>query len=75
MSDTLAFEIHDMTCGHCAATITKVVKGIDGGAKVDVDLTSHRVTIESGRAGSGDFSRAIREAGYTPVPIERRPAD
>jgi copper chaperone len=69
MSSTLAFEVHDMTCGHCAATITKAVNSIDGGATVDVDLARHRVIIESSRAASGDFSRAIREAGFTPVPI------
>ena len=30
----IAFEVKDMTCGHCAGTITKAVAAVDQGAKV-----------------------------------------
>ena len=33
----IAYEVNDMTCGHCASTITKAVKAVDRDAKVEVD--------------------------------------
>ena len=42
----IAFEVKDMTCGHCVSTITKAVKAIDHKATVSVDLGAHRVEIE-----------------------------
>jgi copper chaperone len=65
----IAFEVNDMTCGHCVSTITKAVKGTDKGAKVRIDLAKHRVEIEPGSADAEELSDAIKEAGYTPVPV------
>jgi copper chaperone len=62
----LELDIQDMTCGHCASTITRAVKDVDAGAQLDIDLGKHRVTIESAKAAE-EFLAAIREAGYTPV--------
>jgi copper chaperone len=64
----ITFEVDDMTCGHCAAAITRAVKGVDSDASVEVDLDSHRVRIEPSRADEAALREAIREAGYTPVP-------
>jgi copper chaperone len=64
----IAFEVNDMTCGHCAGTITQAVKGVDRDAKVEIDLARHRVEIEPADADAQALSEAIREAGYTPVP-------
>ncbi len=65
----IAFEVNDMTCGHCASTITKAVQAVDQGAKVQIDLATHRVEIEPTESDAGALSAAIEEAGYTPVPI------
>ncbi len=64
------FEVKDMTCGHCVSTITKAVRAVDQGAKVEVDLATHRVTIDPTEADAAELSDAIREAGYTPVAVE-----
>jgi len=66
----IEFEVNDMTCGHCAATITRAVAGIEPAAKVDIDLATHRVRITAAdEADQGQrFETAIRDAGYTPVP-------
>ena len=64
------FEVKDMTCGHCVSTITNAVRAVDQGAKVQVDLATHRVTIDSTEADAAKLSDAIREAGYTPVAVE-----
>jgi len=63
----IAFEVQDMTCGHCARAITQAVQAVDPGAQVQIDLAAHRVAIESAQAAAA-LGDAIREAGYTPVP-------
>jgi len=64
------FEVKDMTCGHCVSTITKAVKDVDQGAKVQIDLATHRVTIDPTEADAAGLSDAITRAGYTPVAVE-----
>lgn len=61
------FHIADMTCGHCAAAITRAVKALDADARVEVSLGQHRVTVHSERAGREAVEAAIRGEGYTPV--------
>ena len=65
----IAFEVNDMTCGHCVSTITKAVRAIDQKATVSVDLTTHRVEIEPTETNTQELSDAIKEAGYTPVAV------
>ena len=65
-----SFEVKDMTCGHCAATIPKAVKAVDQGAQVQIDLATHRVTIDPTEAGAAALGDAIRQAGYTPVAVD-----
>ncbi|MEP7298105.1 MAG: heavy-metal-associated domain-containing protein [Burkholderiales bacterium] len=65
-----AFEVQDMTCGHCISTITKAVKALDPAAKVQIDLATHRVEIESSDIYAAHWGELIRDAGYTPVAIE-----
>jgi copper chaperone len=75
----IAFEVKDMTCGHCVSTITKAVKAADKDATVQVDLAAHRVSIEPVAADAATLGAAIREAGYTPVALDAaaaaRPAE
>ena len=65
-----SFEVKDMTCGHCVSSITKAVKEVDPGAKLQIDLATHRVTIDPTAADAAALSSAIRGAGYTPVAVE-----
>ena len=65
----IAFEVPDMTCGHCVSTVTQAVKGVDKDCRVHIDLARHRVEIEPGSAGAQELSDAIKAAGYTPVPV------
>jgi copper chaperone len=65
----IAFEVNDMTCGHCASTITKALQGADRDARVQIDLASHRVQVELATADAAELAAAIENAGYTPVPV------
>ncbi|MBL8383998.1 MAG: heavy-metal-associated domain-containing protein [Burkholderiales bacterium] len=64
----ITFQVDDMTCGHCVATITRAVKALDAGALVETDLAGHRVRVESS-AAAARVEAAIREAGYSPQPV------
>ena len=66
----ITFEVNDMTCGHCVSTITKALKGTDKDAKVQIDLATHRVQVEPVSADAEELAEAIKDAGYTPVPVE-----
>lgn len=65
----IAFQVNDMTCGHCVSTVTKAVKGADKDATVRIDLASHRVEVDPVSADAQALADAIKEAGYTPVPV------
>lgn len=69
----IAFQVNDMTCGHCVSTIAKAVRAMDKDAKIQIDLTSHRVDIAPTQADAGELNDAIKEAGYTPVAIDVAP--
>ena len=64
----IAFDIKDISCGHCVSTVTKAIQGVDRAATVNIDLARHRVEIEPAAASAQELSDAIAEAGYTPVP-------
>lgn len=59
----LRFKIAKMSCGHCAASIERAVKGVDPQASVSVDLGRKEVTIRS-TAEEQLIAGALRSAGY-----------
>jgi len=70
----LAFEVNDMTCGHCASTITKAVRAVDPDADVQVDLSRHVVSVATA-AETEAVQKAISEAGYTPTQLRAPRSD
>jgi copper chaperone len=61
------FTVKDMTCGHCAATITEAVKALDPAGRVEIDLDAKTVRVESA-ISSERIAAAISRAGFSPVP-------
>ena len=66
----IAFVVNDMTCGHCVSTITKALKVADKDAKVQIDLATRRVQVDPVSSDAEELAEAIKDAGYTPVPVE-----
>ncbi|KQP22720.1 heavy-metal-associated domain-containing protein [Pseudorhodoferax sp. Leaf267] len=64
----IAFEVQDMSCGHCVGSITKAVQAVDPQARVEIDLPTHRVQITPAQADAAQLRDAITQAGFTPVP-------
>jgi copper chaperone CopZ len=57
--------INDMTCGGCVASITRVVKGLDPNAKVDANVETKNVNIDS-PVDTEAVVAAITNAGFHP---------
>jgi len=56
-------QVEGMSCGHCVSRVTKAVQAVDDSAKVDVDLKSRTVRINTS-ADLNKVTSAINEAGY-----------
>ena len=68
-STTATYTVTGMTCGHCVRSVTEEVGRIEGVTRVDVDLASGRVTVESeGPVDDTAFAAAVDEAGYEVAP-------
>ena len=61
----IEFNVEGMSCGHCVNALTEAVKAVDPRARVDVDLASHKVRVESAQAREA-LAAALVEAGYPP---------
>lgn len=59
-------QVEGMSCGHCVATIEKVVGGVAGVRSVAVNLEKGEVAIDFDEAKTGidRISAKIKEAGY-----------
>ena len=65
---TTTFLVPGMTCGHCTSAVTDELSKINGVTKVDVDLESKKVNIESDAAVDWQIIvEAIDEAGFEAV--------
>jgi copper ion binding protein len=61
----ITYAVSGMSCGHCKATLTKVIGELDGVSGVEVDLDSGHVTV-TGSAEPDDtvIAEVVDEAGY-----------
>ncbi len=62
----LQFQIPNMTCGHCAKSVTEAVKAADPAAEVRIDLPAHRVQVETDAERETVVAR-LTEAGFAPA--------
>ncbi|MBA2676141.1 MAG: heavy-metal-associated domain-containing protein [Ramlibacter sp.] len=51
---------------HCASTVAKTCKLVDPDAKVEVDLGSKKLSVQSVEDRQ-EFAEALKEAGYPPA--------
>jgi len=62
---TQTLTVTGMTCEHCVRSVQEEVGAIDGVRRVEVDLASGAVTVESdGPVDDATIEAAVREAGY-----------
>jgi copper chaperone len=60
--------VKGMSCGHCAAAVTKALEALPGVSQVQVDLTTGRVTFaDASPIPPEELARVIKAAGYEMV--------
>ena len=65
MSTRITHTVIGMTCDHCVRSVRNEVAAISGVTKVDVDLATGEVVVESAAPIDADvFTEAVHEAGY-----------
>ena len=64
----LRFQVPAMSCGHCVKVITDTVRTVDPQARVDADLATHGVTVETAKPREV-FVVPLTDAGYPPVEL------
>lgn len=64
----LKLKVPDMSCGHCEATVKKAIRSVDENAKVNVDLASRTVAVESA-ADAQKIAAALEAEGYPSQPV------
>lgn len=57
------YDIPDMSCGHCVATVTKTIKSIDPDATADIDLNRRKAVVSS-KLDPQSIGAALEDAGY-----------
>jgi len=62
----LKLNIPDMSCGHCAKTITDTIMQLDATAQVEIDL-AHKTVAFTSSAPTSSVVAALTEAGYPPA--------
>ena len=64
------FTVPAVSCGHCVKAITEEVGALQGVKKVDVDLNTKHVRVETeGEVPTEVIVGAINEAGYDEVSV------
>jgi len=61
---TTEITIKGMTCGHCAASVTKELEAITGVTSVQVDQPGGKAQVESTNVTHEQMAEAVEEAGY-----------
>lgn len=62
----LTFQIPNMTCGHCVRAVTQAVLVADPAAKVQADLATHKVQVDT-TASRDVVAAQLAQAGYQPA--------
>jgi copper chaperone len=58
------YTVSGMSCGHCKATLTKVIGELDGVSGVEVELDTGRVTVTTATEPDAAIAEVVDEAGY-----------
>lgn len=63
----VTLKINNMTCGHCASTVSRAIESAFPGATVEPDPSSRQVSV-TGVTDLDRLASVLRAAGYAPAP-------
>ena len=64
---TIELTLPAMTCGHCVKTVTTTAQRLDPAARVQADLATHKVQVETA-TNRAALVKALAEQGYPAAP-------
>jgi copper chaperone len=64
MSKTSEYVVTGMTCDHCVRSVREEVSEVEGVERVDVELSSGRLTVAGAGFSDDQIKTAVAEAGY-----------
>jgi copper chaperone len=64
MSKTSEYVVTGMTCDHCVRSVREEVSEVEGVERVDVELTSGRLTVAGAGFSDDQIKTAVAQAGY-----------
>jgi copper chaperone len=65
-SNTTTLTVTGMTCSHCVAAVTSELSKLDQVTRVQIDLVTGLVTVDSDQpADLATMTAAVERAGYT----------
>lgn len=62
----IQFQLPDMSCAHCAGTVSKTLKQVDPSCSIDIDLSTRTVNVQS-TEDPKELAQALGDAGYPPA--------
>jgi copper chaperone CopZ len=64
-SNTTTLTVSGMTCSHCVAAVTSELSKLDGVTRVQIDLATGLVTVDSDQTVDlATMTAAVERAGY-----------
>lgn len=67
------FHVSDMTCGHCASTISSALKRLDPKVNAEVHVAQRLVVVRASTSTEEALRGAIEDAGYTVARVQAEP--
>lgn len=66
---TKTLDVKGMTCGHCKMSVESALKGLDGVATVEVDLSNGKVevTYDEAKVSFENMKEVVEDQGYDVV--------
>lgn len=62
---SLQFTVPDMCCNGCVRSITKIVQNLDADAKVEADLETKKVSVDT-KVEKDKVVAALEKGGFPP---------
>lgn len=59
----MKFDVPDMSCGHCKASVESAIRSVDETAKIEVDLAAKTVEVVSA-VSADDLAAALASKGF-----------
>jgi copper chaperone len=63
----IQFRLPALSCAHCVAAVTEACHEVDPAARVEVDLETKQVHVDTAQDRRDALVGALTEAGYPPA--------